>query len=184
MHMSVSNNKTGNRYHDNKGKFTNAPYTSKEGQRIIDDANSRTATAPERQTYGYKYEKASNLSDDELKRRNQRRQNEKKYEQNYNPGKQISSVGGHLSEAGRAVGNVRLKGKKGPKADLSQYSDQELQRIINRARNEAEYDRLFNPERVSAGQKFVDGLSTTLSIAGGALAVAGAGYALYRKIKG
>lgn len=155
-----SNNKSGNRAHsDSDGKFVSAKY-------------------------GYKYEKASNLSDDELKRRNQRKQNEKKYEQLYNPGKTVSNIGGHLSEAGRTIGNVRVKGKKEPKADLSQYSDQELQRIINRARNEAEYDRLFNPERVSAGQKFVDGLSTTLSIAGGALAVAGGIYALYKKISG
>lgn len=184
MHMSVSNNKRGNRYHANDGKFTNSPYTSRDGQQIIDEANRRTAVTPPPQKYGYKYEKSSNLSDDELKKRNQRKQNEKKYEQLYNPGKTISGIGGHLSDAGRAMSNVRIKGEKGPKADLSQYSDQELQRIINRARNEAEYDRLFNPERVSAGQKFVDGLSTTLSIAGGALAVAGAGYALYKKIAG
>lgn len=158
--ITWSNNKSGNRAHsDSDGKFVSAKY-------------------------GYKYEKVSNLSDDELKKRNQRKQNEKKYDQLYNPGKTVSRVGGHVGDLGRAVGNIRVKGKKGPKADLSQYSDQELQRIINRARNEAEYDRIFNPERVSAGQKFVDGLSTTLSIAGGALAVAGAGYALYRKIKG
>ena len=184
MHMSVSNNKRGNRYHDNYGKFTNSPYTSRDGQRIIDEANRRTSVTPPPQKYGYKYEKSSNLSDDELKKRNQRKQNEKKYEQLYNPGRTISGIGGHLSDAGRAMSNVRIKGEKGPKTDLSQYSDQELQRIINRARNEAEYERLFNPERVSAGQKFVDGLSTTLSIAGGALAVAGAGYALYKKIAG
>lgn len=163
----------------------NKNHSTKNGQFISGDGDGDGIPNDHKnQKYGYKYEKASNLSDDELKRRNQRKQNEKKYEQLYNPGKTVSRVGGHLSEAGRAVGNVRLKGKKGPKADLSQYSDQELQRIINRARNEAEYDRIFNPERVSAGQKFVDGLSTTLSIAGGALAVAGAGYALYRKIKG
>lgn len=174
-----------NKYHDPKnGRFTNAPYTSETGKRIIDEANRRTAVEPPPKKYGYKYEKASNLSDEELKKRNQRKQNEKKYEELYNPGASISSFGNELSNLGRSVGNIRIKGEKGPKADLSGYSDQELQRIINRARNEAEYDRLFNPERVSNGQKFVEGLNTTLAIAGGALAVLGGAYTLYSKVKG
>lgn len=184
MHMSVSNNKRGNRYHANDGKFTNSPYTSRDGQRIIDEANRRTAVTPPPQKYGYKYEKSSNLSDDELKKRNQRKQNEKKYEQLYNPGRAISEMGSATGELARAVQGIRIRGKKGPKADLSGYTDQELQRIINRARNEAEYDRLFNPEIESNGQKFVNGLGTALSLTTGALVAAGAGYGLYRKIKG
>ena len=158
--ITWSNNKSGNRAHsDSNGKFVSAKY-------------------------GYKYEKVSNLSDEELKRRNQRRQNEKKYEKLYNPGNAISELGSGTGELARAVQGIKIKGKKGPKADLSQYSDQELQRIINRARNEAEYDRIFNPEVESKGQKFVNGLGTVLSLTTGALVLAGAGYGLYRKIKG
>ena len=173
--ITWSNNKRGNRAHSSTdGTFVSAHTTS---------YNTDSDTLNPKK-YGYKYEKASNLSDDELKRRNQRKQNEKKYEELYNPGKAISGLGGHISNLGRSLGNVRLKGEKGPKADLSGYSDQELQRIINRARNEAEYDRLFNPERVSAGQKFIDGLNTALPIIGGTVALAGGIYGLYKKIKG
>ena len=128
---------------------------------------------------------ASMMTDKELQYKIKRRKNELAYEQLYpSRGQQISNTGSDITRTAQSLQNVRLPKKKGPKADLSQYSDQELQRIINRARNEQEYDRLFNPERESEGQKFVNGLATFLTIAGGAVTVVGGGLAIYDRIKG
>lgn len=133
-------------------------------------------------TYGPK--SASMMTDKELQYKIKRKRNEQAYEQLYpSRGQQISNAGNDITRTAQNLQNVRLPKKKGPKADLSQYSDQELQRIINRARNEQEYDRLFNPERESEGQKFVNGIITGLTIIGGVVTIAGGSLALYDRLK-
>jgi hypothetical protein len=69
-----------------------------------------------------------------------------------------------LGKAAKNVSNIRLHGKK-QKTDLSQYSDAELQRIVNRLGNEQRYEQLTRSENVSKGQKFINGLGTGLTIA-------------------
>lgn len=124
------------------------------------------------------------MSDQELRRRIRRKRDEQSYEQLYpSRGQKVVNAGNDMQRTAQTLQNVHLPKKKGPKADLSQYSDQELQRIINRARNEQEYDRLFNPERESNGQKFVNGLTTTLAIVGGVVTIVGGGLKLYDQIK-
>lgn len=80
--------------------------------------------------------------------------------------------------------NSYLRGKKGPRADLSNMSDQELQRIINRENMERQYDNYFNTPTESKGKKFVDGLSTVLGITATAAGIAASGFAIYAAVKG
>lgn len=72
-----------------------------------------------------------------------------------------------------------LRGKKGPRADLSHLSDQELRRILNREQMELDYDRYFNTPVESKGKKFVDGLSTVLGITATAAGIAGTAFSIY-----
>lgn len=78
--------------------------------------------------------------------------------------------------------NSYLRGKKGPRADLSKYDDRELQRILNRERMEREYDSYFNTPVESKGKKFVDGLSTVLGITATAAGIAAAGFTIYSAV--
>ena len=79
--------------------------------------------------------------------------------------------------------NSYLRGKKGPRADLSKYDDRELQRILNRERMEREYDSYFNTPVESKGKKFVDGLSTVLGITATAAGIAAAGFTIIQQLK-
>ena len=101
---------------------------------------------------------------------------------NYEKG--LSKTSEALGKAGKNMQNLRFHNKKGEKTDLSQYSDQELQRIINRARNEAEYDRLFNPAMETKGQKFVKGLGTGLTIASLVVGIVGGAAGAYSGFTG
>lgn len=74
--------------------------------------------------------------------------------------------------------------KKGPRKDLSNLSDKELQQILNRERMEREYDMYFNTPEESKGKKFVDGLGTTLTYAAAIAAIVGTGFSIYATIKG
>ena len=107
----------------------------------------------------------------------------------FNPNK-ASKVAGQISTGARNASqniannsNTYLKGKKGPRADLSKYSDAELQKILNRERMEREYDSYFNTTTESKGKKFVDGLSTALAITGTVAGIAGTGFAIYATLK-
>ena len=107
----------------------------------------------------------------------------------FNPNK-ASKVAGQISTGARNASqniannsNTYLKGKKGPRADLSKYSDAELQKILNRERMEREYDSYFNTPTESNGKKFVDGLSTALAITGTVAGIAGTGFAIYATLK-
>lgn len=74
--------------------------------------------------------------------------------------------------------------KRGPRKDLSNLSDKELQQILNRERMEREYDSYFNTPEESKGQKFVNGLGTTLTYAAAVAAIVGTGFSIYATIKG
>lgn len=95
----------------------------------------------------------------------------------------LKAAGDTLSKAGKNASNIRLHGKK-QKTDLSQYSDAELQRIVNRLGNEQRYEQLTRSENVSKGQKFVQGLATTLTIAGGVVTLAGGAAGAYNAFTG
>lgn len=77
-----------------------------------------------------------------------------------------------------------LAPKRGPRKDLSSLSDKELQQILNRERMEREYDSYFNTPEESKGQKFVNGLGTTLTYAAAVAAIVGTGFSIYATIKG
>lgn len=74
--------------------------------------------------------------------------------------------------------------KRKPRKDLSNLSDAELQRILNRERMERDYDSYFNTPEESNGQKFVDGLGTALTYAAAVAAIVGTGFSIYATIKG
>lgn len=95
----------------------------------------------------------------------------------------MKATGDALSKAGKNVSNVRLHGKS-KKTDLSQYSDAELQRIVNRMRNEQSYEQLTRSENVSKGQRFVQGLATGLTIAGGVVTFVGGAAGAYTAFTG
>jgi hypothetical protein len=95
----------------------------------------------------------------------------------------MKAAGDTLMKAGKNASNIRLHGKR-QKTDLSQYSDAELQRIVNRLTNESRYEQLTRSENVSKGQKFVQGLATTLTIAGGVVTLAGGAAGAYNAFTG
>ncbi len=95
----------------------------------------------------------------------------------------MKAAGDTLSKAGKNASNIRLHGKK-QKTDLSQYSDAELQRIVNRLTNENRYEQLTRSENVNKGQKFVQGLATGLTIAGGVVTFIGGAAGAYTAFTG
>lgn len=95
----------------------------------------------------------------------------------------MKAAGDTLMKAGKNASNIRLHGKK-QKTDLSKYSDAELQRIVNRLGNEQRYEQLTRSENVSKGQKFVQGLATTLTIAGGVVTLVGGAAGAYTAFTG
>lgn len=68
--------------------------------------------------------------------------------------------------------------KQAPRVDLSHLSDQELQAILNRERNERAYNEYFNPPKQNKGAETVKTVAEVLTVAGGvastALEIAGA----------
>lgn len=64
--------------------------------------------------------------------------------------------------------------------DLSTMTDAQMRNEINRALLERQYQDMFNPQQVSKGRKVV---STTLSIAGGALAATSSALGIALAIK-
>lgn len=95
----------------------------------------------------------------------------------------MKAAGDTLSKAGKNASNIRLHGKR-QKTDLSQYSDAELQRIVNRLGNEQRYEQLTRSENVNKGQKFVQGLATGLTIAGGVVTFIGGAAGAYTAFTG
>lgn len=152
-----------NPYHDKKGKFAKSPYGSDSAatRKVISkmyadyDADEKAAKAAS----GNKKHSKGDLS------------------------KGLTKTGETLSKAARNASNIRLHGKQ-KKTDLSQYSDQELQRIVNRLGNEQRYEQLTRSENVNKGQKFVDGLVTALTIAGGVVTLAGGAAGAYNAFTG
>lgn len=132
--------------------------------------------------------KPDELSNDELAKLNKRKSLENKYEQLYPSRKKqvaegLSGVQSGLNTAGNALRQVRLKEKKNPRADLSNISDDQLRKILNREQMERQYDQLFNTPTENKGQKFINGLSTGLTIAAGIAGLAVAGVTIYDKLK-
>lgn len=108
----------------------------------------------------------------------------------FNP-KKASNVANAISTGARNASqnlannsNSYLRGKKAPRADLSNISDQELRKIIDRENMERQYDSYFNTPTESNGKKFVDGLSTVLGITATAAGIAASGFAIYAAVKG
>jgi hypothetical protein len=131
--------------------------------------------------------KPDELSNDELAKLNKRRSLENKYEQLYPSRKKqvaegLSGVQSGSNTAGNALRQVRLKEKKNPRADLSNISDEQLRKILNREQMERQYDQLFNTPTENKGQKFINGLSTGLTIAAGVAGLAVAGVTIYDKL--
>lgn len=127
------------------------------------------------------------LSTDELKRVNTRDKLEEVYNKNHKTragrvAEGLDSASRGLSNAANATRNIRLKQKKNPRIDLSKYSDKELDAILRREEMEQRYDRYFNSPQENKGQKFVDGLTTALAIAGGVAGIAVAGVTIYDKL--
>ena len=111
--------------------------------------------------------------------------NAKKSKSSLNWEKGLDKTSRALGQAGKNMQNLRLHGKKkGEKTDLSQYSDQELRRIIDRARMESDYDRLFNPSTESKGEKFVKGLGTGLTVASLVVGIVGGAAGAYSAFTG
>lgn len=131
--------------------------------------------------------KPDELSNDELARLNKRKSLENKYEQLYPSRKKqvaegLSGVQTGLNSTANALRQVRLKEKKNPRADLSNISDDQLRKILNREQMERQYDQLFNTPTENKGQKFINGLSTGLTIAAGIAGLAVAGVTIYDKL--
>lgn len=78
----------------------------------------------------------------------------------------MSSLGSQTKKVTDAASNVVdrfSKGKKGPRADLSNLSNKELQEILTREEMERRYDTYFNTPTERKGAEY---LKTALSIAG------------------
>ena len=120
---------------------------------------------------------ADQLSTDELKKVNNRRTLENRYNQLYpSRNKQVaeglSGVQTGLNSMGNALRQTKLPTKKNPRADLSKLSDDQLRKILNREQMERQYDQYFNTPIESKGQKFIDGAATIIPIIGGAVGIA------------
>ena len=72
---------------------------------------------------------------------------------------------------------------KYPRKDLSNLSDAELQRILNRERMEQDYDRYFNTPEETAGQKFVRGVNASIPYITLALMAVGTAASVYATFK-
>lgn len=117
------------------------------------------------------------LSTDELKKANNRRTLENKYNQLYpSRSKQLSdalsSTQSGLNTMGNALRQTKLPTKKNPRVDLSNLSDEQLRKVLNREQMERQYDQYFNTPVESKGQKFIDNAATIIPIIGGAVGIA------------
>lgn len=121
--------------------------------------------------------KASDLSDDELKKLNTRKNLENQYNKLY-PSRQkqlaesVSDVSKGLGSLAGGVKQIRLKETKNPRADLSHLSDAQLRTILNREQMERQYDQYFNTPVENKGQKYIDAIGTGLTIATGVATLA------------
>ena len=100
----------------------------------------------------------------------------KQYEKNEAEAKRekadtILSIGKESKNAADSIVNLydRFAGRKNKPVDLSQMSDSDLQKAINRMNMEQNYQRLVNQQNTSKGREVVGDI---LAVGGGALAVA------------
>ena len=70
-------------------------------------------------------------------------------------------------ETASQYANQKLQPKKGPRKDLSNMSNEDLNKILVRERMELEYDRYFNTPTESKGAKFVKNALEVGKVAGG-----------------
>ena len=134
-----------------------------------------------------KYPRARSLSNDELKRVNQRAVLESNYEKNYPS--EAKRMAGNLRDASSSLNNaannvrqIKLKEKKAPRADLSKLSDNELRQILNREEMERRYDSYFNTPVENKGQKFVTGLGIGLTVTAALAGIAGTAVSIYNAV--
>lgn len=143
-----------------------------DGDGIVDDHHNQPRTSSQR--------KASDLSDDELKKLNTRKNLENQYNKLY-PSRQkqlaesVSEVSKGLGSLAGGVKQIRLKETKNPRADLSHLSDAQLRTILNREQMERQYDQYFNTPVENKGQKYIDAIGTGLTIAVGVATLASLG---------
>lgn len=131
-----------------------------------------------------KHPSADIMTNDQISRANRRATLIANYEKYYpSTAKKVSgdlgSISGSLNNAANNVRQVKIKDKKAPRIDLSNISDEELRKILNREQMERQYDSLFNTPTESKGQKFVNNLAVGLSIAGTIAGIAGAAASIY-----
>lgn len=88
----------------------------------------------------------------------------------------ITSKG--INTAHQNISRIKTKGNE--RIDLSNMSDQELQKILNRERMEQEYNRYFNTPQESKGKNFID---TVLPAAATIVGMAGTAIAAYAVLK-
>ena len=83
----------------------------------------------------------------------------------------ILSIGKESKNAADSIVNLydRFAGRKNKPVDLSQMSDSDLQKAINRMNMEQNYQRLVNQQNTSKGREVVGDI---LAVGGGTLAVA------------
>lgn len=82
-----------------------------------------------------------------------------------------------LTRQGSSIAGKLFKDPpRGPRYDLSDMSDEELRRILNREEMEQKYNNYFNPQQVNKGREVVqsvlDGATTALTVAGGIASLA------------
>ena len=121
--------------------------------------------------------KPDELSNEELKKLNNRKTLENRYNQLY-PSRNkrvaegLSGVQSGLNSMGNALRQTKLPTKKKPRADLSNLSDEQLRKVLNREQMERQYDQYFNTPVESKGQKFIDGAATIIPIISGTVGIA------------
>lgn len=97
-------------------------------------------------------------------------------------------IASKIAQGGKNAGDIAYqyvdklgKGTKGPRADLSNMSDEELRKILNREEMERRYDTYFNTPTERKGVEYV---KTALTITTGVLGVAGAALGAAATIQG
>ena len=94
-------------------------------------------------------------------------------------GTALNTASGGLLRAQQNANKINWTKSNG-RVDLSNMSDQDLQKVLNRERMEQEYNRYFNAPQESKGKKFINDV---LPVAATVLGVVGTGVTIYATLK-
>ena len=94
-------------------------------------------------------------------------------------GKAFNTASTGIGKAAQNMSRIKTS-KDNPRLDLSNLSDQELNKILNRERMEMEYNRYFNSPQESKGKVFID---TILPAAATVAGIVGTGFTIYGIMK-